>query len=364
MTKDSRSITVQALKGEEYSIDQGKNWQSSGVFRNLTPGKEYAIIARRAETEYRLAGEASDPLTVTTDTETSGGGTSTDWATSFAVMVSRFDPTPVPETDEEDPARLRAEEIRTIRNKYGKGNTLVIGSFRPSEAMETVKDKENPDEALAKIIAEAGYGVLIPDEAMGTEMAAVCAALEELDVSIPAANVYYDGTDGVHEAGENVFTPYTTATVTVQGNVHQIGILTLFNRNGKHEDEEGFLFIHPENEEGTLAKEAERYLKQMKEEDDCEFIIVCCYGDLEAPEGSPKGTLPPAEEMVRANKGIDVLILPEDPEKKFFNPAQLNWKGRKVTLLYEGDENSGYLFRFNENRNGDLIYSRIKRLSK
>ena len=63
VSKDSTSITVQAVRGQEYRIDQ-KAWQESGRFEGLSPDTEYVI-------ETRAAGEGEDtpvsePLTVRT----------------------------------------------------------------------------------------------------------------------------------------------------------------------------------------------------------------------------------------------------------------------------------------------------------
>ena len=64
----SSSIKVKEVKGQEYSIDGGKTWQSSGTFTGLTAGKAYEIVTRVAETDTSKASENSDPLKVTTKT--------------------------------------------------------------------------------------------------------------------------------------------------------------------------------------------------------------------------------------------------------------------------------------------------------
>lgn len=65
---DQTTITIKTKPGEEYSIDGGKTWQTSGVFTGLKAGTEYEIISRIAATDDKEAGEPSDPLKITTET--------------------------------------------------------------------------------------------------------------------------------------------------------------------------------------------------------------------------------------------------------------------------------------------------------
>lgn len=60
------SLTVEAVDGQEYSIDGGKTWQTGGEFTGLTPNTEYQIITRYSETEDLAPSAASDPLAVCT----------------------------------------------------------------------------------------------------------------------------------------------------------------------------------------------------------------------------------------------------------------------------------------------------------
>ncbi len=62
----SNSIQVKAAEGTEYSIDDGKNWRTDGIFTGLEAGKKYSIYARIAANGEIAAGEASDPLEVST----------------------------------------------------------------------------------------------------------------------------------------------------------------------------------------------------------------------------------------------------------------------------------------------------------
>ena len=60
------TITVKAVKGQEYSIDGGKTWQDSNTFKGLTSKKEYSIISRVKETDKTKASPSSEALKVTT----------------------------------------------------------------------------------------------------------------------------------------------------------------------------------------------------------------------------------------------------------------------------------------------------------
>lgn len=45
--KTNDSIVIKAVKGEEYSIDNGKTWTTTGVFTGLTANTKYEIVARK-----------------------------------------------------------------------------------------------------------------------------------------------------------------------------------------------------------------------------------------------------------------------------------------------------------------------------
>ena len=74
--KDSTSITVQAVRGQEYAIYTGdtlpadvqwKNGEDSITFTDLVPGTEYSIVSRAAASEGSAAGEPGQALVVTTE---------------------------------------------------------------------------------------------------------------------------------------------------------------------------------------------------------------------------------------------------------------------------------------------------------
>ena len=275
------------------------------------------------------------------------------------VIIGRF----VPDM-EEDELEAASEWIGKVRGQYGKANTLMIGSFDPAAALEAVRNEEDPAEALAQMLTEAGYDMMIPNDVHFTkETIALCAELEEKGIAVPAANVYYDGTDGIHEAGENVFEPYAVRKVSVTGFIHKMGILTLYCRGEGEPDEPGFLFTNPDNEEGTLAEEAAIYLKKMQE-DGCEFIVVCCYGEPEITEDGPDGETPtPAEELIRKNSGIGLLILPEAPEDAEPAASMTDKTGRKIPVLREAEDAAGCVLQLSQTNQGGIVCDSAAKLT-
>ena len=66
VTRTSTDIKVTENNAWEYSIDNGTTWQGSCLFKDLSPGTEYTIIARVKETATHKPSANSAPLTVTT----------------------------------------------------------------------------------------------------------------------------------------------------------------------------------------------------------------------------------------------------------------------------------------------------------
>ena len=65
-TRTDTEILVTENSAWEYSIDNGNSWQRSCLFKNLSPGTEYTIIARVRETATHKPSGNSAPLNVTT----------------------------------------------------------------------------------------------------------------------------------------------------------------------------------------------------------------------------------------------------------------------------------------------------------
>ena len=65
-SRTNTEILVTENSAWEYSIDNGANWQGSCLFKDLSPGTKYTIIARVKETATHKPSANSAPLTVTT----------------------------------------------------------------------------------------------------------------------------------------------------------------------------------------------------------------------------------------------------------------------------------------------------------
>lgn len=66
-SKTDTAITVKTVAGQEYSIDGGKTWQTSGTFTGLTPETEYSIVTKITATSTAYESPVSDDLKVVTD---------------------------------------------------------------------------------------------------------------------------------------------------------------------------------------------------------------------------------------------------------------------------------------------------------
>ena len=101
-SKTETSITVKAVAGQEYSIDGGKTWQTSGTFTGLTPKTEYSIVTKITATSTTNESPVSDALKVTTDKKAdSSTPTPTD------------KPTETPATPTETPASQKDKVTKT-----------------------------------------------------------------------------------------------------------------------------------------------------------------------------------------------------------------------------------------------------------
>jgi len=132
--KTDTTITVKTVAGQEYSIDGGKNWQTSGTFTGLTPETEYSIVTKITETSTANESPVSDALKVTTDKKADPSTpTPTDKPTETPGSTTK--PTETPTTPTETPAT-------------------------PTETPASQKDKVTKTEkAAAKISINAGLKV-------------------------------------------------------------------------------------------------------------------------------------------------------------------------------------------------------------
>lgn len=69
VSKTATSITLQAITGQEYSIDGGVTWQDSPTFSGLTPDTDYTIVTRVKATATKPASAISTGTSIRTATK-------------------------------------------------------------------------------------------------------------------------------------------------------------------------------------------------------------------------------------------------------------------------------------------------------
>ncbi|NEW07314.1 hypothetical protein GK047_15010 [Paenibacillus sp. SYP-B3998] len=72
VSKTTTSITLQAVTGQEYSIDGGVTWQDSSTFAGLMPGTNYTIVTRVKATATQLASAISTGTVIRTVANNAG----------------------------------------------------------------------------------------------------------------------------------------------------------------------------------------------------------------------------------------------------------------------------------------------------
>ncbi|MHA6531636.1 S-layer homology domain-containing protein [Paenibacillus sp. BAC0078] len=72
VSKTTKSITLQAVPGQEYSIDGGVTWQDSSTFAGLLPGTDYTIVTRVKATATQLASAISAGTVIRTVANNAG----------------------------------------------------------------------------------------------------------------------------------------------------------------------------------------------------------------------------------------------------------------------------------------------------
>ena len=163
------------------------------------------------------------------------------------------------------------------------------------------------------------------------------------------ANLYYDGSDGVHTAGENVMTPYITKTVKDSaGNDVTIAIICFVTpdctRWDVPDNYPGMRFSHPDNPSLSIAWEAEKYVALVEEQVNPDFVIVAFHSglgsytaqsDLEYGVSTENQVL----SMITDTTGIDMVIAGHDHSEGYSNNTYPNKDGKEV-LVVNGGGNS------------------------
>ncbi len=272
-----------------------------------------------------------------------------------------------------------ASAVKHFRGVYGADNVLVIdnGDLYQGTPVSQVQlsdraaGRSDAPLAMSVCLKEIGYHAFVlgnhefnyPWEVMHSEYR----WLEENGIPVLAANICYDGSLEGTEPGEQVFTPYVTQTISVNGHEHKIGILGLENcdifRWDLPANYPGLQFVHPGNESFSMAEEASLYLPRMKEEG-CEFIIVSYHGGLGNAEGElivGINTENQGMRMIAETSGIDMLIAGHDHSTGYTDTFLRNRDGRDVLVVNGGGSDITHtVWRFTEDNRGRLAWELLE----
>ena len=242
------------------------------------------------------------------------------------------------------------------REEFGEDNVILIDNgdlyqgtpFSQLSLTEYTGKEGSSVPSMSVCLEKAGYDAFIPGnhefDYCWDIMSNVYKDLEENGIPVVTCNVCYDGSDGTHEKGDTVFTPYITKTIKVNGNEHKIGILGIGNtditRWTDSANYPGMTFAHPDNQKLSAADEASMYIPEMKKEG-CEFIIVSYHGGM----GDSEGELEPlvntnnqGERLAAGAEGIDLLITGHDHFSGYSNTAVTGPDGKLERISIENQD--------------------------
>ena len=244
--------------------------------------------------------------------------------------------------------------VRQIRGTYGKEQVILIDNgdlFQGTPISETqIKARiagENSDPlVMAMCLREIGYDAFV----LGNHefnydwnlMSDTYRYLEDNGVPVLAANVIWDGSDGIHEAGTNAFTPYLVRSVMVGGHEHKIGILGLENTDVPIWDlpvrYPGLMFAHPGNSNRSLSQEARPYVEEMRTAG-CEFIIVSYHGGLGAADKPLVYRVNSDQQgmrLIKETEGINMVIMGHDHYSGYSGNVYRDAAGKDVLVVNGG----------------------------
>ena len=282
-------------------------------------------------------------------------------------------------TGSSDSANMLA--VATAVKQLGKENTILIDNgdlyqgtqvsgYQLSQQAAGATTDPNP---MALSLAEIGYDfAMLGNHEFNYSwkvMSDVRSYLQSRNVSTLCANLYYDGTDGVHARGENVFTPYAFKTFTVNGKAFKVAIIGFENTDCPRWDVAdnypGIVFTHPDNPTGSMAWEAERYLAQVKAEG-ADAVIVAYHagmGDPTDPADIQFGVNSENQvaSMIANNTGIDLVIAGHD--HSIYTNASCKDKDGKVVPVVNGGGQTLTVTTFAVAEDGTLSVKENKNLS-
>ncbi|MBQ6430251.1 MAG: 5'-nucleotidase C-terminal domain-containing protein, partial [Oscillospiraceae bacterium] len=182
--------------------------------------------------------------------------------------------------------------------------------------------------------------------------------LTQNGVSTLCANLYYDGTDGAHAAGTNVFTPYLFKQITVGGKTYKIAIIGFENTDCPRWDVSdnypGIVFTHPDNVHNSIAWEADKYIKEVKAKG-ADAIIIAYHSGLGAavaPDDIVFGSNSENQvlSMIANNTDIDLVIAGHDHSSSYSGNTYKDKNGNDVLVVNGGGSNlTCTTFGINEN---------------
>ena len=276
----------------------------------------------------------------------------------------------------EDNNMLRVSTaVQAAREEYGTEQVVLIdnGDLYQGTPVSQVQLEEyctgesDLPPAMSLCLTEIGYDAFVPGnhefDFSWEGMFANYRWLEENGVPVLAANVCYDGSDGVHKEGEDAFAPYAIRTIRVNGHDHKIGILGLENpdipRWESSDRFPGLLFAHPGNENLSALEEAQRVIPRMMEEG-CEFLIISFHsgiGNTDVPLEAYVNSDYQGMRLAQGCGSIDMLILGHDHSVGYSNTFVEDHAGRQVLVVNGGgQEMTRTIYRFSEDASGDLTW--------
>ncbi|MBQ1679106.1 MAG: 5'-nucleotidase C-terminal domain-containing protein, partial [Oscillospiraceae bacterium] len=264
--------------------------------------------------------------------------------------------------------------VSQYRETYGDNMLLIDnGDLYQGTPVSTVQlgkitsGESSEPPAMALCLGDIGYDVsVLGNHEFNYPWTTMTKAYEYLagrGVPIITANLYYDGSDGVHEAGENVFTPYLVKSFRIGGVEHKIGVLGLENTDCTRWDVPdnypGIVFSHPENPQRSAAWEVQHYLPMMQAEG-CEFIIVSYHSGTGSASGElvfGQNTEGQVTRMIAECEGIDMVIAGHDHSSSYSNNYFKDKNGKDVLVVNGGGTQlTQSVFTFSEDGDGKLQY--------
>ena len=249
---------------------------------------------------------------------------------------------------------LRVATVMKSERETYKNNVVLVdnGDLYQGTPVSTyqlnllAKGESDWPAAMALCLSEIGYdmaNVGNHEFNYGWDlMTKVRSYMTERGVASVCANLYYDGTDGVHAKDENAMTPYITKELTVGGRTIKIGLLGMVTPDCTRwdipENYPGIRFSHSDNPERDMAKEAARYIPKMKAEG-CDFIAVVFHSGLGEADGEltfSVNTENQVRRVIAKNEGIDIVVAGHDHYSGYSGNYYKDKNGKDVLVVNGG----------------------------